>query len=752
MKSFADIDRSEVCIDTISAIKENRGAYGLLILILVASAALRFYGIGWGTDPETGRFHAFHPDERTVVESAGLVGVEVTRAVTAYAKGPAYVLWTLANGAGFVVGIQPFVKDDNRSMKFTHLMGRGISAALGVLTVWVVFAIGRHLAGIWTGVLGAAFLAFCAGHIQQCHFYTVDVSLAFWTTLGVYLILKLPSDRTRPYLVCGLVCGTAAGTRLMAGMLCLPFLLAHVWPAQAPLETGVDQRGKRKRRPHWMAAGVLFVRDRLKRAFTPRTLCCAAVVVAVAVACEPLLLKPGEFFSSKDMRNFLPSLKIAKGETVRIWALYDYATTPYLFFITHLFRYALGTPLEIAALCGIALALWKRQRGWWVLLAWLGPYFYMVGGLHTKPLRYTVPMQPIMAVMGAWACMEAAVWMRRHWNQVWVYSLPVALVVIPTAAYGIATARVYRSSSRFEAAGWIERNIPKGAGVLTERGGYPTSWMAPRDLYKRKLDEAAWFLSADGNLAYEAHVEFIENRLAGVDWIVVIEENRTIPFRNVPQRFPVAHTYYRRLAEQALGFERAAQFKISPEILGFTYSEADAEPTVTGFDHPRVVVYRRTGANVQELLDRWKADIRTDPALPDKYVIDGVDAFRRKDWKEAERAFERSLRAKPEFALGRLLLREVYLAQGRLADAKKELRRLADSGLSAGAYVGMVRVGLVARGAMYLNKYLELSKVKQSDDPVLQQYGWLIHKINAERRAGRDKPVKTPESKAPKSN
>ena len=342
--------------------------------------------------------------------------------------------------------------------------------------------------------------------------------------------------------------------------------------------------------------------------------------------------------------------------------------------------------------------------------------------------------------------------MRERLNQVWVYALPVALVVIPTVAYGIAAAGIYRSSSRFEAAGWIERNIPEGAGVLTERGGYPTAWMAPADRYKRRLDEAAWFLSADGNMPYEAHVEFIENRLAGVDWIVLIEENRTLPFRNVRRRFPIAHTYYRRLVEQTLGFERVAQFKIAPEILGFTYSEADAEPTVTGFDHPRVVVYRRTGANVRELLDRWKADIRTDPALPDKYVIDGVDAYRRKDWKEAERAFKRSLRVKPEFALGRLLLREVYLAQGRRADAKRELRRIADSGLTAGAYVGMVRVGLVARGAMYLNKYLELSKVKQSDDTVLQQYGWLIHKINAEQSAGRDEPVQASESKTPTAN
>ncbi len=739
---------------TMSSLKENRSAYALLILILIASAALRFYGIGWGTDPETGRFHAFHPDERTVVESAGLVGVEITRAVTAYAKGPAYVLWVMARGAGFVAGIEPFDKDDNRSVKFTHLVGRGISATLGILTVWVVFAIGRHLAGIRTGVLSATLLAFCAGHIQQCHFYTVDVSLAFWITLGVYLILKLPSDRTRPYLICGLVCGMAAGTRLMAGMLCLPFLLAHVWPAQARTETGEVRRGKRKRsrRWRWLAAAAERVWRRLKPAVTPRALLCGAVVVAVVVVCEPLLLTPGEFFSSKDMRNFLPSMKIAKGQTIRIWGLYDFSTTPYLFFITHLFRYALGTPLEIAALCGVALAIWKRERKWWVLLAWLAPYFLMVAGLHTKPVRYTTPMQPLMAVMGAWACVEAAGWMRRRLNQVWVYALPVALVVVPTVAYGIATSRVYRSSGRFEAAGWIKRNIPEGERVLAERGGYPTSWMAPAGRYKQRLDEAAWFLSADGNLPYEAHVEFIQNRLSGVKWIVVIEENRMRPFMKVPHRYPVAHTYYRRLADESLGFERVALFKVAPEILGYTFSEADAEPTITGFDHPSVAVYRRTNANVQELLEQWKAEVRTDPALPDRYVHAGVVAYHRKAWKRAESAFRRSLEVKPAFALGRLLLREVYLAEGRHADAKRELRRIADSGLSAGAYVGLIRVGMAERGARYLNRYIKLTAEKKTNDQTLLQYGWLIEKIRAERSARRENSRQSSQSKAPPSN
>ena len=116
-----------------------------------------------------------------------------------------------------------------------------------------------------------------------------------------------------------------------------------------------------------------------------------------------------------------------------------------------------------------------------------------------------------------------------------------------------------------------------------------------------------------------------------------------------------------------------------------------------------------------------------------------MQAYRRKAWRQAEDAFRRSLEVKPDFALGRLLLREVYVAEGRHAAAKRELGRIADSGLTAGAYVGMIRVGLVARGATYLNKYIELAAANKTNDPFLQQYGWLIHKINKEQSAGRDK-------------
>ena len=65
---------------------------------------------------------------------------------------------------------------------------------------------------------------------------------------------------------------------------------------------------------------------------------------------------------------------------------------------------------------------------------------------------------------------------------------------------------------------------------------------------------------------------------------------------------------------------------------------------------------------------------------------------------------------KPEFALGRLLLREVYLAAGQdRSDAQRELRKIVDSRMyGRGSTWVMIHAGLDgAEVRQYLARYLE---------------------------------------------
>ena len=63
-------------------------------LILLTGAALRFYGLDWGTDA-AGVFHRFHPDEETLVNAAANLQFSLEPAITAYGTLPMYFAATL---------------------------------------------------------------------------------------------------------------------------------------------------------------------------------------------------------------------------------------------------------------------------------------------------------------------------------------------------------------------------------------------------------------------------------------------------------------------------------------------------------------------------------------------------------------------------------------------------------------------------------------------------------------------------------
>ncbi|MDP6042431.1 MAG: tetratricopeptide repeat protein [Candidatus Latescibacteria bacterium] len=676
----------------------TRNALLILGFILALAAGLRFYGLDWGTDHQTGTFHTFHPDEKTLIDSAALIGDDMSKIVSSYGKAPMYLLAGLAHSLGFITSAEPF-----QDVRFTHLVGRSISALLGTLTVLITFLIGRTLGSLWTGILSAFFMAICAGHIQQSHYYTVDASLAFWVSLALYLAIRLPDTRIYLYIAFGLAIGFATGTRLVGVWLAIPFVLAHLIPLGPPLKKGEENRYHlwlRQILPPFSKGGLGGI-------------CIAtAVGLVIALICEPfLILDPELFFSESDARRLIPSMQIAQGELVRIWTLHDFSTTPYAFYLTHLLRDAAGYPLEIAAFFGIGLALWQRNRTGLILLGWLLPYFLLVGGLHTKPIRYVTPMLPTLAIFAAWSC----IWMGQHLRnlQRFAPAIPAILIGIPTLLYGLATVSIYgQEDCRITASQWIAKNIPQNASVLAEMGGFPTMWMVPNDRYRTRPDQPSFFLNTEGCFPYNEHITFIDDQLRGTDWIVVINENRMRQFEGAPHHYPIAHAYYRKLKTGQLGYTRAAEFRVSPTLLGYTFRSPDADPTVTSYDHPTVTIYRRI-ENVAERIATWREDVRRDPTLPDRELFSGVEAYKAGNYPIARLAFQRTINLRPNFLLGHLMIINTYFREGREQEAESMWKKLDAQfdGIPAEVGMGMVKANLVREGTLYLEhcmtKYLQ---------------------------------------------
>ncbi len=77
-----------------------------------------------------------------------------------------------------------------RTYTGAQLIGRSVAATADLLTILVLFLLGRRLYGRWTGLLAAFLYAVAAFPIQQSHFWTVDAFTTFWVTLSLYFAVR----------------------------------------------------------------------------------------------------------------------------------------------------------------------------------------------------------------------------------------------------------------------------------------------------------------------------------------------------------------------------------------------------------------------------------------------------------------------------------------------------------------------------------------------------------------------------------
>lgn len=80
------------------------------------------------------------------------------------------------------------------------------------------------------------------------------------------------------------------------------------------------------------------------------------------------------------------------------------------------------------------------------------------------------------------------------------------------------------------------------------------------------------------------------------DYIAISSNRFTGSLARNPRRWPMTLDYYRALFSGALGFELAAAFSSPPQLGGLVIDDRDAEESFTVYDHPRVLIFRKTAA------------------------------------------------------------------------------------------------------------------------------------------------------------
>jgi len=622
-----------------------------LVAILVLAVALRMQGLNWDEGQH------IHPDERflTMVESA----IQLPVSLGQYFDTTRSPLNPYNNNFGsFVYGTVPlfFVRLAAELIGLTDyarvvLLGRALSALADVFVVAMTFAIGRRLYGLRVGLMAAFLYALSVLPIKQAHFFTVDtfanvpLMLAFWFTLDI-----VEGKRGwRAFALAGVSFGLMLASRInLAPFLGIIMLAAflhllksmrtvqHVRVTRSPETIAPEAAEAREGRPmRAFRIGPLLIEIEFKpEARTAsslsatgeegaefvariwpdvRQIAIGLLIVAVAAVITFRVTQPYAFdgllkLNPQFLKDMEKVQRLVSGQD-------DYPPghqwtnrTPYWFPWYNLVFWGLGPALGFAAWLGFGLAAFQvmRNRHWehLLMLLWVLGMFFYHGQQFVMTMRYMLPLYPFLAIFAAFFLF--AVWDRvkafgqnapnkRFARTAQFFAGALFTIVIGvTLFWAIASASIYtRTNTRVAASRWIYANVSDTEVIGIEH------W---DDSLPLRVDGKDYYRDHQGvmlELYGEDTPEKREKMVAWMDQVdyIILSSNRlygSIP--RLPMRFPLTTKYYEWLFNGQLGFEPVKEFTSYPQFMGITIVDDNAEETFTVYDHPKVIVFRKTPA------------------------------------------------------------------------------------------------------------------------------------------------------------
>ncbi|MBW3636006.1 MAG: glycosyltransferase family 39 protein, partial [Armatimonadetes bacterium] len=460
------------------------------------------------------------------------------------------------------------------------ILGRFLSALFDCGTVGFTFLIARRLFSTQYALFAAVLVAGAALHIQHAHFFVTDAFAACFLTASFWAGTRLiQENKTRDALLAGAFFGAALACKISAALFVVALL------------------------------GFLFVfarRNPLRRTIFCALLCGFAAVAAFRIG-HPMAFRGeflGGFFDLRPDVRFWSEVAnqgaITRGEVDVPFNVQWIGRKPWLFSLWNLGFWGYGWPFLLSAGAGL-LVLARRPRGHAVLV--VGALFAVVmfgiqGAAFSKFTRYFLPMTPFCALLAAhfWSEMEQ----RRA-----IFRWGALLVALLTALWGASVASIYgRMHSRLAASRWIVQNIAPGTVVAYETGwdeGLPIQWAGGPGGNFNAVTLESFDLDTPQKRAK------LTAKLDAAEWIFISSGRSWQNIPRWPQKWPMMSQFYYALFTNRLGFRLEKQFVSYPQLGPFQFPDSNAEEALTVYDHPSVLLFRKTknydAAKVRALLE-----------------------------------------------------------------------------------------------------------------------------------------------------
>lgn len=489
-----------------------------LVAILIAGAFFRFYGRNFDQDQHQ------HPDERFIVgvtqgvtwPSAGQnifdpntsplnlrrdqIGSCSNPAGCRYPYGSLPVYLTRAAGWALDTLLPPTISTPRgyylQDYNAVTLLGRWISSIFDLITILLVFLIGRRLYSSGTGLIAAALAAFAVTLIQNAHFYTSDTFLTTFIMGALYFsVVMMQRPAWWAAAGAGACIGLAVATKVSVVLFALVVVAAVVLRAAYRLRTrklGADLGDPIGVKPASVAERSRSFGGHLLRGLRYVFVAALFALLAFAIT-EPYVIWQFDFSrfqvggitavldSNPWWGGIVEQAGIQSGQIDLPYTRQYIGTVPVLYNLQNMVLWGLSPIPGIVVVVGFLLGLWlafRKRPAEVLLMAGAIPYFATITlPLEAKWMRYMLPLVPIFCLLGAAFLMRGTIWMRSR-----IAQLPArertastklrrnifpALTVITIASaflWSVAFMNIYsQDQSRVQASQWIYANVPDGA-------------------------------------------------------------------------------------------------------------------------------------------------------------------------------------------------------------------------------------------------------------------------------------------------
>ncbi len=448
----------------------RRGRRVFLAVLILLAVVTRFWGLGWGLP------HTYHIDENRFQAIAvqflrGDLNPHFFHVGTLHM----YLLagmWKAYQGVGGFDSTEAMIASLVKDPTPFYLIGRGLSAVLGVGVVLLIYLLGLRMFGFRVGAAAGLFMTFSLEHIKISHAMLPDGPTLFFVVLSFYLARRIyQTGRTRFYVLVGLTAGIAMAMKYAGHMMAIPVFAAHV--------ARILENGLPKKRILLDLRLYLF----------------GAVFLAVFVAGCP--------YAVLDFKRFLTDFKWQSAHLMKTGHYGSALTEPaWLFQLNYGFRDNVGVWIRYLSFLGLGLALARRQARHWILLSYPVLQFLLIGTWKAYATRYFLPIAPFFILLAGLGAEQAGLWAAAGWRRLRrragallpAAGLLIAVVSLVAAAPSAWTAirydrQIAGTDTRTEARDWFHWNIPAGERVAIEEYDPPISRQKYDTFYRHFLSD-----------------------------------------------------------------------------------------------------------------------------------------------------------------------------------------------------------------------------------------------------------------------